>query len=80
MKTLNSIKNLITGNDIKKQLLNPVVLKGFKLPNGHILICRSGSLYHVKNEAGVFLYNANEIKEIYNIELTGEIINKLSIK
>jgi hypothetical protein len=80
MKTFKAIKNLITGKDIKEMELKPVMLKGLMLKDGHILFCFFSGYFYVKNIDGVMVYSKDEIKEIYNIELTYELIKNLSIK
>lgn len=79
MITKKELENLITGKNIKKEKIKKAVLHGLFLPFGHILICKSGSLFHVKTNYGVYMFNKDEMFERYNIKMTDEIINKLSI-
>jgi hypothetical protein len=81
MKTFKAIKNLITGKDIKEMELKPVNLKGLMLKDGHILFCYNYGLCYVKaEEDGFETYTTEQIFTIYGVEITDELINKLSIK
>jgi hypothetical protein len=80
MKTFKAIKNLITGKDIKEMELKPVILYGLILKENHILIGFSRGNFYIKHEDGITILSEYEIFECYNIKITRELINKLSIK